>query len=84
MHPAKVPLPSLRLKEKESRVMSPSAAHQLRNILAVILGSIEIGDLKVAKQAVHQAESCIESYEQTNGLKPAGSAPAPQLAKHYS
>ncbi len=39
--------------------MSPSQAHQFRNLLAIILGSIETGNLEAAKQAVRRAEACI-------------------------
>lgn len=43
--------------------MSSSEAHQLRNILAIILAGIETGNLDLAKQAVKRAESCIQDYE---------------------
>ncbi len=36
--------------------MSPFQIHQLRNLLTVILGGIETGNLELAKQAVHRAE----------------------------
>ena len=39
--------------------MKSSEAHQLRDILQVILGAIDIGNLELARQAVYRAESCI-------------------------
>ncbi len=39
--------------------MSPSQAHQFRNLLTIILGGIETGNLEMAKQAVYRAEACI-------------------------
>jgi hypothetical protein len=44
-------------------VMSPSDVHQLRNLLAVILGAIDTGNLALARQAVLRAESCIVACE---------------------
>ena len=41
--------------------MTPSQLHQLRNILAVILGAIETGNLELAKQAVHRAADHLAS-----------------------
>lgn len=41
--------------------MSPSQVNQLRNILTVILGTIENGNLELAKQAVHRAEGHLAS-----------------------
>jgi hypothetical protein len=47
--------------------MNPSVIHRLRNILAVILGGIQTGNLELAKQAVHQAESCLAAAAAVSG-----------------
>ena len=39
--------------------MKSVEAHQLRNILQVILGAIETGNVDLARQFIYQAESCI-------------------------
>jgi hypothetical protein len=41
--------------------MSPSQLHQLRNILTVVLGAIETGNLELAKQAVQRAADHLAS-----------------------
>jgi hypothetical protein len=47
--------------------MSPSQVHQLPNILSIILGAIENGNLELAKQAVHRAEDHLASLRGVSG-----------------
>jgi len=45
--------------------MKSAEAHQLHNILQVILGAIETGNVDLARQAVCRAESCIVNCQLT-------------------
>ncbi len=55
--------------------MGSSQVHQLRNILTVILGAIEIGNLELAKQAVLRAGEVLASTQMLSALQGGGLTP---------